>query len=103
MDGFKMTKEGYEQYLTQNPDIDSAKKEYLQKSIKALEPFIGTTEEDRQQMFDTGAFNDICKAYFRKAMCNCNINSETVEAVMDEFKWLLDTCSASVIVNGSQD
>lgn len=103
MDGFKLQKEGYEQYLAQNPDLDAATKEHLQKQIKALTPFIGTTDEDRQMMFDTGAFNEICKAYFRKAMRNCNIDSKTAEAVMDEFKWLLDTCSAAGIVYGSQE
>ena len=98
MDGYKMTKEGYEQYLAKNPNIDSATKEQLKKNIKALEPFLGTTEEDRQQMFDTGAFNDICKAYFVKSMKNCNVDSKIIDSVLDEFKWLLDTCPSGEVV-----
>lgn len=103
MDGFKMQVEGYKQYLKQKPDLDEATKEHLKKQIRALTPFIGTTEEDRQLMFDSGAFNDICKAYFRKAMKNCGVPRDTMESVMSEFKWLLDTCSAEGIMYGTED
>lgn len=99
MDGFKLQLEGYEQYMKQKPDLDEATKEHLQKQIKALTPFVGTTDEDRQMMFDTGAFNDICKAYFRKSMKNCGVPDETIASVLDELKWLFDTCPSVEILN----
>lgn len=47
--------------------------------------------------FDSGDYNDIAKAYFERAMKNCDVDKKTREAVLEEFKWLLDTVSASEI------
>ena len=50
---------------------------------------------NRFDEFDTGNYNDIAKAYFERAMKNCDVDKKTIEAVLDELKWLLDTVSAS--------
>lgn len=52
---------------------------------------------DRYDEFDSGNYNDIAKAYFERAMKNCDIDKKTREAVLDELKWLFDTVSASEI------
>ena len=49
------------------------------------------------KMFDSGAFSDILKAYCKKAMQNCKID-DTIDRVMSEIKWLLDTEKASQII-----
>lgn len=67
--------------------------------IKANQAFVGTTETERDAMFDTGAFNEICKSYFIKAMKNCELSEDVISSVMDEFKWLLDTVSSTEIKN----
>lgn len=46
-------------------------------------------------MFDSGAFSDILKAYCKKAMQNCKIDDDTIDRVMREIKWLLDTEKAT--------
>lgn len=95
MDGYELTASGYEQYLAKNPDIDAVLKKDIQTKIEALRMIAGMQEEYRNALFDTGAFNDICKGYFKKAMENCGIERKMMNAVLDEFKWLLDTMSAA--------
>lgn len=51
----------------------------------------------RYDEFDSGNYNDIAKAYFERAMKNCDIDKKTREAVLDELKWLFDTVSANEI------
>ena len=47
----------------------------------------------------TSAFNEITKAYAKKAMQNLVFKKEEVETVQDEIKWLHDTMGAGMIVN----
>lgn len=47
--------------------------------------------------FDSGDYNDICKAYFEKAMKNCGVDQNKRDEILSEFKWLLDTVSAKEI------
>ena len=48
----------------------------------------------------TSAFNEITKAYVKRAMQNLGFKEKEVEAVQDEIKWLHDTIGAGLIVNG---
>ena len=52
---------------------------------------------NRFDEFDSGNYNDICKAYFERAMKNCDVDKKTIEVVLEELKWLLDTVSANEI------
>ena len=52
---------------------------------------------NRFDEFDSGNYNDIAKAYFERAMKNCAVDKKTIDEVLSEFKWLLDTVSASEI------
>lgn len=99
MDGFTLQVESYKKYLELHPELDQSTKEGIQITIKANQAFIGTTETERDAMFDTGAFNEICKSYFIKAMKNCELSEDVISSVMDEFKWLLDTVSSTEIKN----
>ena len=66
--------------------------------IRALEPFAEQTDEKIIKMFDSGAFNEVMTAYCKKAMLNCKVDDETIDKVMSEIKWLLDTEKASQII-----
>lgn len=94
MNGYEMLAQSYEKLLEKQPEMDPTEKENINRTVKSLRLIADKTEEDIDEIFGTGAFNDICKGYFRKAMVNCKLDEETVAAVMDEFKWLLDTMSA---------
>ena len=96
MNEYKMQIEMYRQVLAS--DRTNIDRDCIEAEIRALEPFAERTEQEIAKMFNCGAFNDILKAYCRKAMQNCNVNSETVSNVMNEVKWLLDTVSANEII-----
>ena len=95
MNSYQSYIESYKQILENNrKDID---REHITSEIKALEPFAERTDEEIIKMFDSGAFRDILKAYCKKAMQNCKID-DTIDRVMSEIKWLLDTEKASQII-----
>lgn len=94
MNGYQMHIDAYKKFL-EEPD---ANKEYIQAEIRALEPFAERTEPERIKMFDTGAFNEVAKAYCRAAMTNCDIDSETIKNVLKEMEWLFDTVEANKII-----
>ena len=56
------------------------------------------TDSEICAIFSTGAFNDILKGYCKKAIENCELDKKQIDAVMDELKWLLDTCNAKEIL-----
>lgn len=96
MNGYQMHIDAYRQVLeSDRTDID---RDFIKAEIKALEPFAERTEEERLRMFNSGAYNEVLKAYCRKAMQNCNIDDNTISNVMNEIKWLLDTVGATEII-----
>lgn len=94
MDGYELEAQSYEKYLEQHPEQSALVREDIERKIKTLRLFVGTTNEDKDEMFNSGAFNEICKGYFRMSLENCKLSKETIDSVMNEFKWLLDTKSA---------
>lgn len=94
MDGYKLLADSYKKSLEQHPEFDEEQKASMERQIRNLERLIGTDDKDRDELFNSGAFNDICKGYFRTAMKNCKLDDKTISAVIEEFKWLLDTMSA---------
>lgn len=96
MNEYNMQIEMYKQVLAS--DKTNIDRDCIEAEIRALKPFAERTEQEIIKMFDTGAFNKVLKAYCRKAMKNCNVDSETISNVMNEIKWLLDTVSANEII-----
>lgn len=94
MDGYEYTIDTYEKFVEAHPELDDSVKCDLQLKIEAMKVFTGKSAEFVDALFNSGAFNDICKGYFKRAMENCSVGKETVNAVLDEFAWLLDTMSA---------
>lgn len=96
MNEFKSRSEGYRQYLAAHPEEPN--KKYLERQIEILE-FLATCEpEDIDEIYNTGVFNDITAAYARKSMENVGIETEKIEAAMDEIRWLHDTITAHDIL-----
>ena len=52
---------------------------------------------NRFDEFDSGNYNDICKAYMIRAMRNAGVDEDKIDEAIGELKWLLDTVSASEI------
>lgn len=96
-DYYKSEIEVYQQVLESGRSkIDQ---EYLAAKIKSLEPFAERTDEEILMMFNSGAFNEVLKAYCRVAMTNCHIDDDTISRVLGEINMLLDTVGASEIIS----
>ena len=90
MNGFEMIAEQYKELLKQEKiDEQTANKE-----IRVYEFLATCKQEDFYRLVDSGAFNDIMKAYMRKALQGAGVDNETTSKVMEELKWLFDTKQA---------
>ena len=97
MNGYQFQADAYRKYLEQNPNEEN--KEYMERIIKVNEFLSVCTKEDIEELYNSSAFNEITKAYVKKAMQNLGFKKKEVEAVQDEIKWLHDTMGAGLIVN----
>lgn len=93
MDGYEFTAKSYEEVLAKK-SLEPAMREHLNQQIAALRVVAGKTIEEVDAIFNTGAFNEICKGYLKKALVKYGLDQEIVVGVMDEFKFLLDTITA---------
>ena len=92
MDGYELSARSYEALLLQ--DDKEYDQEDIKRQIAALRTVSGKSEADINDIFNTGAFNDICKGYLKKALQNCDISEKKIDEVTAELKWLFDTMSA---------
>lgn len=96
MNGFAFLAESYKQLLEKDPN-----NEEIRKQIKLL-GFLGEcSQQDIEELYNSSAFNDITKAYCKKAMQNCGVDAEVINNVLSEIKWLHDTVNASDIIKQS--
>ena len=96
MNGFEMQADAYRQYLEKNPT--NANREYLEKQIRVYD-FLGScSEEEICMLYDSGAFNDITKAYCEKAMSNKGLSEEDIKSVKGEIYVLHDLLSSGEIL-----
>lgn len=98
MNGFKLLAESYQKIMDGEP-VNEQEKIVIQNKIKLLS-FIGDcSQEDIAELYNTSAFNEIAKAYCKKALQNCGADRDMIDNVMQEMKWLHDTVSAEEILN----
>lgn len=86
----------YEDILEKKPDKCDV--EAMKLSISAMKTLNNKSDDEICALFSTGAFNDILKGYCKKALVNCEFDKKQVDTVIDELKWLLDTCNAREIL-----
>ena len=97
MNGYQIQAEAYRQVLASDQKVG---REHLEKQVKIFD-FLGSLDEEELCMvFDSGAFNEITKAYCRRAMNGVDISREQTNAVMEEMRWLFDTVGAAQVLNG---
>lgn len=93
MNGFSLAAESYRELVKQG----KLTQEQAQKDIEIYDFFAKCKHEDFCRMVDTAAFNDIIKAYCRKALRSAEVDKDTEDRVMDELRWLFDTMQANVV------
>lgn len=94
MNGYQLQADSYRQYLEQTPTAPEAVKADLENKIK-IYSFLATLDKrDRLEIFNSTAFNDVCKGYIAMALDNIGADAETRQAVLNELSYLFDTVSA---------
>ena len=100
MIGYQMMADSYRKLLEQKRDTftESEIKEF-EREIDTYDYLAKKPEDEKYILFDTGLFNDITRAYCKKAMENTGIPAEQVSEVLSELRSLFDTKSAKEITN----
>lgn len=96
MNGYQFQADAYRKYLEQHPNEEN--KESIEKTIKVNDFLATCTKEEIEELYNTGVFNEITKAYARKAMQNLGFKKKEVDAVQDEIKWLHDTVGSEIVL-----
>ena len=95
MNSYKMVSDSYREYLETHPDISAEKKAEIERKIKILDYLEGCSKEDRFELFDSGAFQEIAKGYYLIAIENSQVSEETKSILRRELRTLFDTVTAS--------
>lgn len=87
MNGYQITADSYRTLLQTEPDIDRAKTE---QKIKALDFLASCSKEERLELFNSSAFNDVVKGYVLLALDNLKTDPEQRKAIINEVAYLFD-------------
>lgn len=93
MNSYQMIANTYKNILKRDNPTGAAKEE-IERKITAHEILANTDRQTQFELFNSSAFNDICKGYFLMALYNAGIDDETRREIMQEMKWLLDSVTA---------
>lgn len=86
MNGFKLMADSYKKAGEQG----KIPMELVEKEVRVFEFLGDCSQDDFYRLFDSGAFNDILKAYMHKACVGAGLDDKQILAVSQELKYLLD-------------
>lgn len=91
MNGYQITADSYRTLLQTDKDIDRAKTE---QKIKALDFLASCSKEERLELFNSSAFNDVVKGYVLLALDNLKTDPKQRKAIINEVAYLFDIKTA---------
>lgn len=91
MNGYQMTADSYRTLLEREQDIDRAS---IESKIKALDFLATCSKEERLELFNSSAFNDVVKGYLKMACNNMELEDEVRQGLLNELRYLFDTVTA---------
>ena len=94
MNGYQLHADSYKKLLENSASLDNEGKEAIKKKIKALEIMANTDRQTQYELFNSGAFNDVCKGYLLAAMDRAGTDSETTGRIMQTLHGLFDEMGA---------
>ena len=95
MNGYQLQADSYKSYLQQNPDAPAAVREDLASKIR-IYSFLATLDKgERMELFNSSAFNDVCKGYLAMALDNIGADAETRNKALTELGYLFDEKTAA--------
>lgn len=95
MNGFSMIADSYK-LLVERGELTE---EQAKRSIEIYEFLATCNQDDFCQMVDSSAFNDIIRAFLRKAIKSAELDEMSKNRVMNELKDLFDGLSAKEVLS----
>lgn len=96
MNGYSMLADSYKKILERQEQ--GVNLELIRKDIKVLE-FLATCDDTEiYKLFDSGVFNDIVKAYCKRAMNNKGVAQDDISNVLRELNCLFSEMQAKDIM-----
>ena len=110
MNGFALMADSYRKYLQSqgydketgiefcdnSPEVRDA-----ERKVRIFDFLATCDDDDFYTLFDSSAFNEIAKDYFRMALKKAGVDDETRSNVMNEFRFLLSEKTAKQVCEGS--
>lgn len=93
MNGYTMIAKGLKQLVEQG----KIKKEEVERQIEVYEFLATCNNDDLCTLVDSSAFNDIIKAYMKKAITTLPTKEKT--KIVDNLHWLFDEYTAKEILD----
>lgn len=89
MNGYKMSADSYREFKKINPKID------VDSNIKTLDFLSTCTKEDICNLFNSGAFNNICMGYVKNALNDFKeLDEDMKDRITNHVRYKFDTLTA---------
>ena len=95
MNGFAIMANSYKSLVKRGKMTE----EQAKRSIEIYEFLATCTQDDFCQMIDSSAFNDIIRAFFKKAINGAELDEKSKDRVMNELQCLFDDLSAKEVLS----
>ena len=95
MNGFKLQADAIRKVVERDDDCD---KEAMLSKAKVYDILSELTQDQIYELYNSSAFNDVTKAYAKRAMETVGLDEEQISDVLQEIKYLHDTVSAGEII-----
>nr|DAW59281.1 MAG TPA: hypothetical protein [Caudoviricetes sp.] len=94
MNGYKMTADAYRAIKEKNPKVD------VDSNIKTLDFLATCTKEDICNLFNSGAFNNICMGYVKNALNDFEeLSDDMKDRITNHVRYKFDTLTAEQAEN----
>lgn len=95
MNGYEMLSESYKK-LMESGEIE---REVAEKKIRVLDFLATCDKDDICRLFASGAFNDLFKGFLNAAIKDAELDDEAAARMRESARWVLDTKSASDLMD----
>lgn len=90
MNGYMLNETAYKKYLEEHPEEPEEVKRDIRRKIEALDIVARLDDVTRQELFNTGAFNNIAMGYMQKALDDIEADTDTKQQALNHINRLFD-------------
>lgn len=95
MNGFYIMADSYKSIVKRGEITE----EQAKRSIEIYEFLATCNQDDFCQMVDSSVFNDIIRAFLKKAINGAELDEKSKDSVMNELRYLFDDLSAKEVLS----